>query len=633
MASAHMLNAVRTALAAHAPFAQMAPEDLEALVAHLSVKYVEPGADIIHPDTGVPDYCYIIKQGVVRGDRSASLGADASVELSVGEMFPVGSLLADRRVMSHYKAVGDVFLFRLPKAAFLELVRTSEPFALFCRRHLRALLDLSQTQVQMAYAQQATFAQSLNMTLGNLVRRAAVTCAADETLETAFRRMDAKHVGSILVTDDEMAQAGEPVIGILTRTDLIAKIILPQVPLHTPVREVMTSPVVSLDARATAADAILAMAQYGVRHLPVVRDARLLGVVSERDLFALQRLSVRQVSDAIRTAHDTSAITQAADDIRALSRNLVAQGVGAAQVTSLISRLNDALTVRLIDLFAVRHGIDVGALCWLALGSEGRDEQTIATDQDNGLILADDADISPQQALAFAQEVNRALDAAGYPLCKGNIMAGNPQWCLPLAQWREVFTRWIDGGDPQALLNASVFFDFRALAGNRALATQLRASVTELAARTPRFLKQLSDNALRNRVPQSLAERLGGQLIGQLLSDDVEPIDLKLHGTMPFVDAARIHALACGVDATNTPARLRAVAERGRLRPDEVSAWIDAFQFMQLMRLRMQHAGSPVENPNQLVPEMLSDLDRRILKEALRLARKVQQRLEVDFPG
>ena len=346
------------------------------LVESVSIVYFEPGALIITPDDGPPDACYIVKQGVVRGERRSSVYSQRNVELTAGEMFPVGSVLTDRPVLSHYVALGDVFLFKLPKIDFLALVRVSDPFAVFCRRRLSALLDLSQAQVQAAYAQQATLTQSLNMTLGNLVRREAIACTADDTLETAFRTMERASVGSIIVIDDDMAQADEPVVGILTRADLISKVILPQVPLSAPVRSVMTSPVIMLDARATAGDAILAMAQHGVKHLPVVRGARVLGVVSERDLFALQRLTVRQIGDAIRNAASPDVLIQVADDIRHLSRNLVAQGAGAGQITSLISRLNDLLTARLVELIAPRFSVRLDEICWIALGSEGDRKST-----------------------------------------------------------------------------------------------------------------------------------------------------------------------------------------------------------------------------------------------------------------
>jgi CBS domain-containing protein len=209
-------------------------------------------------------------------------------------------------------------------------------------------------------------------------------------------------------------------------------------------------------------------------------------------------------------------------------------------------------------------------------------------------------------------------------------MAGNPRWCLTLAQWRALFDEWIDRGDPESLLAASVFFDFRAIAGDPTLASELRGRVTDRAADNARFLKQMSDNARRNGPPGSWTSGL----IGQLLSHEIAEVDLKLHGTVPFVDGARLLALAHRVPATGTADRLRGLVEAGAVRAAEASAWIDAFEFLQSLRLRAQHRrGVGPGNANLLDTRTLSELDRRILKESFRQARAVQQRLAVDFPG
>ncbi|MCE2970621.1 MAG: DUF294 nucleotidyltransferase-like domain-containing protein, partial [Burkholderiales bacterium] len=314
--------------------------------------------------------------------------------------------------------------------------------------------------------------------------------------------------------------------------------------------------------------------------------------------------------------------------------HLVAQGVAAAQMTRVISHLNDQLTARLLTLACARFGVAETSFCWLALGSEGRGEQTIATDQDNGILF----DATQQQAapmLELADWVNRALADCGFPLCKGDIMARNPRWCLSAEHWAEIFADWIDRGSPEALLNASVFFDFRGIFGHKALAQTLRAAVVQRAAGNKRFLKQMSDNALRNRAPAAptVFDRLLGDELGKA------PIDLKLHGTVPFVDAARIWALAAGVEDCNTDRRLRQLAQAGRLPAEDANAWADAFEFCQLLRLRAQHwraeggAAATDDNPNLVDPARLSPLDRRIVKEAFRQARRIQQRLELDFPG
>jgi CBS domain-containing protein len=429
------------------------------------------------------------------------------------------------------------------------------------------------------------------------------------------------------VVDD----SGRPV-GIFTQHDVIGRIVLPQVPLSAPIAQVMSVPARTLPVHASAGDAVTLMVRHGVRHVLVVDDGRLVGVVSERDLFALQRLTSRQVGTAIRRAADVAELRQAAADIRALAKTLVVQGVGAGQLTRLLSDLNDQLTSRLLDLVSVSHDLSGVEACWMALGSEGRHEQTIATDQDNGLIFAtqDDVERARARALAFAREVNEALAACGFPLCKGGVMASNPRWCATPAEWRATFAGWIDRGDPESLLGANVFFDFRPLWGAAGLADALREWVAEHARSNRRFLKQMADNALRNRAPLTV---LGG--IRAAGERNGEPaIDLKLNGSVPIVDAARIYALASGVTATSTSERLQRAGAELAIPAVEVRALVDAFDYIQLMRLRTQLAAAPDDpNPNLVALSAIGEIDARVLKEAFRHARRAQSRLEMDYPG
>lgn len=622
MTSSTLVAGVRQALGAWVPFSLMREEDLDFVARRVELAYFAPGEVVIAPDAGLPAVCWIVRQGAVEGFSSESVGAVPSVVLGPGESFPVGALMAERAVTDTYRAAGDVFCWALAKADFDELLRRSEVFLDFGKRRTAALLDLSRQALQASYAQQATQWRSMAGPVGELVRRPAVTVPPAATLREVFEAMERERVGSVIVGDAE---------GIFTRQDVVGRVVLPGVPLETPISAVMTAPLLTIDAEATVAEAMLMMVERTIRHVPVRRDGRLLGVVTERDLFVLQRQSLRSIGDAIAVADSVPGLASAAQDIRKWSSSLVAQGVTAAFATRLISRLNDQLTARLIALQAAERGVAFDRACWLALGSEGREEQTIATDQDNGLVLPDDATDAERDALlAFAQAVNQALDACGYPLCRGGIMAGNPRWCLRASEWRGLFDGWIERGDPESLLAANIFFDFRALTGDAGLAAGLRTHVTARAAATPRFLKQMSDNAMRNGPPGSWS----GGLLGQLFSQESAGIDLKLNGTVPFVDGARVLALAHRVPVTGTAARLEALQAAGVLPEAEVREWVQAFQFLQSLRLRVQHErqGQP-DNPNLIDPRTLSDLDRRILREAFRQARTLQQRLALDYPG
>ena len=623
---------LKQVLSAYTPFSEMAVGDLDFLVAHVEVAYYGPDEVLLAPSAEVPTHLVIVKQGRVRGENPRDDNAVA-FEGAVGDCFPVGALLAARPVSLVYRSTGDTFALLLAREHFEELTRRSQVFLDFCKRRLGSLLDLSRQQMQAAYAADASAQRTLATPLGDLLRGEPLACSPETPLREVFARMHERRVGSIMVTEPD--GEGEKVTGILTRTDLIGRVILPAVPLDAPVSKVMSRGVLALDTTHTAADATMLMAEHSIRHVPVMAgdpgQRTLAGVVSERDLFAMQRLTVRQLAVTVRRAGDVGAIVAAAADIRRLSYHLVAQGVAAPQLTRLISHLNDQLTVRLLQLACEKFGIDPQAICWVSFGSEGRREQTIATDQDNGLIHAPGADVA--RLLEMADWVNTSLAAAGFPLCKGNVMARNPALCLTAEQWHERFAGWIDRGDPQSLLNASIYFDLRPLFGDGSLAEDLREDVVRRAQANVRFLKQMSDNALRNRPPES-----GGLFESLFGESKIETLDLKMSGTVLFVDAARIWALGAGLPQTNTSERFRRLAEAGKLPEGDAAAWIDSFEFFQLMRLRTQHrraerGEAEAENPNLIDVAQLSALERRIVKEGLRQARKLQSRLQLDFPG
>jgi CBS domain-containing protein len=234
-----------------------------------------------------------------------------------------------------------------------------------------------------------------------------------------------------------------------------------------------------------------------------------------------------------------------------------------------------------------------------------------------------------ERLLPFARSVNRALAACGFALCKGEIMAGNPRWCLSLSEWQGQFSRWIGEPDGQALLNSTIFFDFRGVAGATVLAERLRTWLADAAKAHDLFRRFMAENALRNEPPLGLVRDFA-------LSDHEgrpDTLDLKVNGAALFVDAARILALATGDAHTGTVERLRGAAQARKLAEGDVEGWIDAFHFIQ--SLRMTHQQAQIEAgtapDNYLRPEELNTLDRRILKEALRQARKLQERLRLDY--
>ena len=597
-------------LAGHAPFAQMSAAHRRRFVEAAEQVHFAPDEVVLEPSAGVVEHLYYVRQGGVSGEQR--LGAPGPFAIEPGELFPVSAVLGGRAVTARYKASGDTYCLRVPAPVVKSLVADSAPFGDFVNRRMLQLLELSQRALQGRMASAAVAEQSLEAPLARFVRRKPPLAVPPSTpLMQALQAMQVQRVGSVLVTDE----AGG-VAGILTRHDMLDRVVLPRRDLAVPIAEVMSAPVHTLDVDQRAHDAALLMSREGVRHVPITERGRLVGIVSERDLFALQRLSLRQLGGAIDGAPDIATLQEAAADIRRFAAQLLAQGVQARALTELISHLNDRLAARCYTLLATQRGLDPMQGCWLAFGSEGRGEQTIATDQDNGLIHPGD-----QAAwLALGEAVNQALDACGYPLCQGGVMAGRPACCLTADGWRERFAHWIDHGAPQDLLNASIFFDLRPVAGNRALAEPLQRFIAERAKATPRFLKQMAVNALEHRPPLAWHGGIAG-----------DAIDLKLQGTAIFVEAARLLALAAGVSVTGTRARLEALAAPLAIPAAEVSAWVAGFEYLPLLRLGVQAGGAAPGQANRVEVATLNGIDRRVLRETLRVARQLQQRLELDY--
>lgn len=343
--------------------------------------------------------------------------------------------------------------------------------------------------------------------------------------------------------------------------------------------------------------------------------------------------ALQQAQHSVAAARDTAGLQQAANQIQALVHRLVEQAQAAEPMTLLISMLNDVLTCRVIQIISADTALDGVRWCWISLGSEGRQEQTLSSDQDNGIIFAGNqpADALRATLLPLAQRINATLDACGFPLCTGQVMASNPQWCLSLLEWKERFSHWIIEGDPQALLNASIFFDLRPLHGARELAEELADWLAKEASSNSRFLFQMAANSLRRDAPLGMFRRFVVEKNGPYPGT----IDLKVNAATIFIDAARIYGLACGAHASNTAERFRLAIDARRLHPDDVEKWIKAFYFIQLLRLKNQRRSynRGQEMHNHIDPKQLDASDRARLLDALRQARALQSRLALDYPG
>jgi CBS domain-containing protein len=350
------------------------------------------------------------------------------------------------------------------------------------------------------------------------------------------------------------------------------------------------------------------------------------------------------LSASVYKAETITGLADIQTEVRRLAARLLADGLSATAVARLVSHLNDATTGRVIDLVSVKHAQVLQRVrwCWLALGSEGREEQTIATDQDNALVFeakdneAPDTNELRELLMAFAVDVNQGLADAGFPLCKGGVMARYPKWCRSQSEWKAVLIDWFKRPTPEKILDAHIFFDFRALAGEAQLAESLRSWLTHEVKSQPLFLRELAQDAVRSRVgelPRPVVFSALARWFRRkgLQGDWLSPakLDIKRDATAPVVAWTRVLSLMRGIEATSTDGRLQGLEANGTVQRSEGQALREAFDLAQRYRLRAQLAGS--DNPNKLALDPLSLHEIDQLTNALDVLANLKGALRLEF--
>jgi CBS domain-containing protein len=468
----------------------------------------------------------------------------------------------------------------------------------------------------------------------DLIARAPVSCSATTAVAEVARLMSEERVGSVIVMDAD----GRPA-GIVTDRDLRRKVVAAERdPRTTRADAVMSTPLITTVPAAYAFDALVAMTRSDIHHLAVVEEARLVGVVSSHDVLRWESTHPVVLSREIGAASSLAVLQAVAARTTVLVRRLVEHGAAALDVALLVAELNDRMVSRALDfttaaLTAAGAGAPPLPYCWLLFGSEARREQTLRTDQDNGLVYADPpAEVRAAAEVYFARfaaEAIRSLVAIGFPRCSADVMASNPRWCQPLSAWEIRFRRWIDHPSPQELLEASIFFDVRPVAGAVALADTLGGVVRADAPKSRVFLGLLAHDVVSRRVPLTI--------FGNIATLGSGPhrgrVDVKGAGCLQLVGAARVAALELGLPETNTVDRIRAAAAHGLYTPEEATEIGDAYQH--LLRLRLVHQlarlADGAEADNYVDPARLSHADALLFRDALKTVERVQAGLRARF--
>jgi CBS domain-containing protein len=446
-----------------------------------------------------------------------------------------------------------------------------------------------------------------------LLKQPAVFVDPSATVGQAAAAMQNARVGSILITTEPP--------GIVSDRDLRGRVLAAGLGPQTNIAQVMTRPLKTIDADAPAFAALRFMLQQNVHHLPLVEDAKIIGVISATDLLLQQSSNPLYLRRTLETLGESTEAAHYAGEITATVDALFQGGLGAAEISQIISSLNDALVKRLVELAQARLGAAPAAFAWMVFGSEGRLEQALLTDQDNALVFDDSGESARNYFNQLAKLVVDGLIQAGFPRCPGGFMATG--WCKPLSEWQQLFANWVRLPEPTALLEASIFFDFRSVAGT--LSLESLEQIIAGAQNERLFLAHLLSDALGFRPPLGWFNWLRSQS---------GAVDLKKGGIAAIVGLARAAALAAGSRARSTLERLRvAGASAAVLSSESAQEFAEIFPLLLRLRLRAQLAeqkkGRPPTNKVNLAE--LSTLERRHLKEALIIIKDAQEDLRVAW--
>ncbi|MGM0857354.1 MAG: putative nucleotidyltransferase substrate binding domain-containing protein [Pseudomonadota bacterium] len=591
------------------PFSLLDAKGKEHVRRGMDLAYFDRHAIIV--ETGqAGEYVYLIHKGeVAELDPTLPSSVARIGHYTSGDLFGAISIL-NGKSRYRFQAEQECLCYLMPKALFKTLCNEYPEFNQFFRQslaHKARLLTEKRAEggVTMAGFMLARVSECM---------RPPLLLPADADIATAVRTLNDSHADSLLVEAPDHP-------GMVTKTDLLNAIVLTEHPVTTPLADIAQYTLVTVSASRYLFEALVSMTRHKVTRVVVMDEAKVVGVVELTDVLSYFSSRSYVVSLQVEQAGDLPALAAASHRTPELVNALMAQGVKLRFAMDLLAALNGRIMSKAweftIDPAHHQHS------CMMVMGSEGRGEQILKTDQDNGLILADDAewpDVGEDM-----QRLTATLIELGYPPCPGNIMVSNPEWVATVSQWKGHIARWASARDGDSLMKLAIMLDAHGVAGNPSLLESVREELFERCSRDELLLSYFARTALRFSTPLTLFGSLKKPQHG---------IDIKKGGIFPIVHGVRTMALERRIHATSTLDRLDALAEDGRLNRRFADDLGEALALFTELRLKQQlqalsddASAEQQERSNRVVVQDLSSLERDLLREALHIVKDFKQRL------
>jgi CBS domain-containing protein len=616
------------------PFSFLPEDDLKKIATELSLMHYPKDTVLFVQGRSRVEHLYIVQRGAVERFYKEDDKEILHEFLSEGDTFGGVPMLLHNGIavrMLRIRENSDIYL--LPKQKFLDICSRYEAFSdYFTDIFGKRMLDKSYAAI-IAETIQPTdeTPQFFNQSVENIYVRDLLFCETGMPIQEAALMMSQHRCSSIFVKKPD----GD-FVGIVTDNDLRKKVIGKGYDIKKPVSEIMSSPLSTVSARAPIFEALMPMMQKNLKHLAVTdADEKVIGVVTISDLIAAQGQSPFFLIREIDTAGSIEELVDKHDQLPRMIQSLINSGVKPNNVARLISTISDAILSKLIGFAIDELDPPPCRFVFLIMGSEGRREQTLKTDQDNAILFNDVplefAESVKGYFLKFGEKVCTWLDQAGYTFCKGDVMAKNPHWCQPLSVWKEYFSTWIDTVEPEALLQSNIFFDFRGGYGDMDLMAQLRKHLFASLAARPNFFRYLTESSLNIKPPLGFFRNF----LVESKGEHRDTFDIKSSMTT-IVNFARIYALNNGIEETNTQERLNQLFLKKVLSWENYHELEQSYNYLMQLRLLRQVTAVMKENgkpDNHINPKMLSRIEQTMLREIFKRMEKFQEKMSFDFIG
>lgn len=610
------------------PFEYLSHEQLHTIAKQVKVLYLEKSKHLFQQGDALHESFYIVKDGAIGIYHDTTL-VD---ECDEGDIFGLRALIRNDNYVSDATAIEESIVYSISSILLEDIIinntaanqfliasfatNTRNPYA----KEDKGFLFANET-ILKPNASGFTEVQSAQFS------KHPITCQTQTIVKDASLIMSTNNVGSIVITENKQP------IGIITDKDLRNKIATGHHTISEKVESIMSAPVITFPPSITVAEAQIAMLRHGISHLCITKDgtihSELIGILSEHDIIVIHGNNPSVLIKEIKRAHTAEQLRQIREKAQLLLKNYIEQEIPITFISNIISEINEAITRRIIDLsLAEMDQTPPTSFAWLAIGSQGRKEQLLLTDQDNAMVYEDvnDDAVAKSYFISLSKRINEKLNTVGFELCPAQMMASNSKWCLSVTQWKSQFKNWITTPDEDKIMLCNIFFDYDIVYGNKSLVDAMSDSIFSAIEAYEIFLNFLGRNALKNPPPLSFFRNF-------LVEDSGEHkdhFDIKARAIMPLVDAARVLILSKNIkDINNTIARYKKLASLEPQNEDLYESCIHAFRI--LLRFRTQQGLQHKDSGRFVDVDRLSKADRLKLKGCFKPIKNIQELITVRF--